>query len=383
MVAVSHRLAAYEKTIASVFDAVLDDRLAPTALQAVAEYVGTSTASYLLVNKLTQQVSAVARWGSFIGNSAEYLAHYSKIDPFRVIQAEAQRGAISQLSDRLPQSVLQHDEWYNDYLLKGGTVDALGIKLNESRSRMVLLGLHRAVDDALPFPRNMAALHQLMPVLSNAARLHIGLIDAGYHSAIVRGRIDHHAAGVIFADRSGRIVETNHEAERVLRLGDGLTMRDGQICARRNFETVKLAQLITNATNASGGHPSAGCLLIGRDGGRPSYVVRVAPITVGLTGYDRPMAMILISAPDQSGVSESELAELYGLSPAESRLAVAVAFGKRLNELAREFGLQITTLRTQLSSVLKKCEVERQSDLVRLISNIPVVRLTSNDEEFE
>jgi DNA-binding CsgD family transcriptional regulator len=93
--------------------------------------------------------------------------------------------------------------------------------------------------------------------------------------------------------------------------------------------------------------------------------------------------MILISAPDQSGVSESELAELYGLSPAESRLAVAVAFGKRLNELAREFGLQITTLRTQLSSVLKKCEVERQSDLVRLISNIPVVRLTSNDEEFE
>jgi hypothetical protein len=175
MVAVSHRLAAYEKTIASVFDAVLDDRLAPTALQAVAEYVGTSTASYLLVNKLTQQVSAVARWGSFIGNSAEYLAHYSKIDPFRVIQAEAQRGAISQLSDRLPQSVLQHDEWYNDYLLKGGTVDALGIKLNESRSRMVLLGLHRAVDapvDARPQQRGSPAyrVDRCRVSFSNCAR---------------------------------------------------------------------------------------------------------------------------------------------------------------------------------------------------------------------
>jgi DNA-binding CsgD family transcriptional regulator len=74
--------------------------------------------------------------------------------------------------------------------------------------------------------------------------------------------------------------------------------------------------------------------------------------------------------------------ETDGLSPAESRLAVAVAFGKRLSELAGEFGVQITTLRTQLSSILKKCEVERQSDLVRLISNIPVVRLTPSTAVF-
>jgi hypothetical protein len=39
-------------------------------------------------------------------------------------------------------------------------------------------------------------------------------------------------------------------------------------------------------------------------------------------------------------------------------------------------------LRTQLSSVLKKCGVERQSDLVRLISNIPVVRLLPSEEEL-
>jgi DNA-binding CsgD family transcriptional regulator len=109
---------------------------------------------------------------------------------------------------------------------------------------------------------------------------------------------------------------------------------------------------------------------------------RIAPVTAGLGGYDLPMAMVLVSAPEENRVSESELAQLYGLSPAESRLAVALAFGKRLNELAAEFGLQITTLRTQLSSILKKCEVERQSDLVRLISNIPVVRLTPSETEL-
>jgi len=206
------------------------------------------------------------------------------------------------------------------------------------------------------------------------------LIDMGYRSAIMRGRLDHDAAGVMFTDKDGRVIETNQAAERILRLADGLTIRNGQICARRSFETAKLAEFVAKA--ATNSHPSAGCLLIGRDGGRPAYIVRIAPVTAGLGGYDLPMAMVLVSAPDENRVSESELSELYGLSPAECRLAMAVAYGKRLNDLAGEFGVQITTLRTQLSSVLKKCEVERQSDLVRLISNIPVVRLTPSETEL-
>jgi DNA-binding CsgD family transcriptional regulator len=99
----------------------------------------------------------------------------------------------------------------------------------------------------------------------------------------------------------------------------------------------------------------------------------VAPASGGLTGDDLPMAMLVISTPEERLVSQGELSELYGLSPVESRIALALARGKRLTELAGEFGVQITTLRSQLSSILTKCEVERQSDLVRLISTIPVV----------
>jgi len=58
-----------------------------------------------------------------------------------------------------------------------------------------------------------------------------------------------------------------------------------------------------------------------------------------------------------------------------------VARGKRLTSLVVEFGVQVTTLRTQLSSILKKCEVERQSDLVRVIGSIPVAQLVSHETE--
>jgi PAS domain-containing protein/DNA-binding CsgD family transcriptional regulator len=374
-------LTPYSETVTRLFDAVLDERLAPAALEAVSNYVGASGAAYLLVNKLTRHVSAITSWGSFAGSQVDYLAHYGKIDPFRVIQEEAACGELARLSDRLPASVLRHDEWYNDYILKGGVCDILGTKLHENRSHMVIVGLHRAIGDTRPIPEDVEALQMLMEPLRNAARLHLGLISIGFRSAIARGRLNHLHAGVVFTDGSSRIIEANPAGEAILRRGDGLTMHGGQICARRSFETTKLARLIANATAANESDFSAGCMLIARDFGLPSYVVRVAPVRNRSAGYDLPVAMIVVSAPKENLISERELADLYGLSPAESRLAVALARGKRMNQLPSELGVQITTLRTQLSSVLRKCEVERQIDLVRLIASIPVIQPVPGETE--
>jgi hypothetical protein len=351
-------MAAFGNTVASIYDAVVDDTLIPAALKAVAEYVGAPSAAYVVVNKLTGQVSSRFAWGSHAGSAADYLTHYSKIDGFRVIQEKKPCGSLVTLSECVPDSVLHHDEWYNDFVLKGGSCDFFGGKLSESASHILIFGLHRAIGDTHAVPRDMEAFQALMPALCGAARLRLKLIDAG---------LDQVAAGMMYVDSVGQIIETNHEAEHILHVGDGLTIRKGHIQARRCFETAKLTSLIAKA--ASGKGPSNGCLLVGREGGLPAYVVRVAP-TIGPIGYNLPMAVILISAPHENHVCEGELAQLYGLSRSESRLAMALEHGKKMTALPDEFGVKITTLRTQLQSVLKKCGVERQLDLVHLISNI-------------
>jgi DNA-binding CsgD family transcriptional regulator len=164
------------------------------------------------------------------------------------------------------------------------------------------------------------------------------------------------------------VAQANDAAERTLRLGDGLTIHNGRLCARRSFETAKLGALIAGATSESA--PSAGSMLVSRDGGHLPYVIRVAPVA-GAAVFDRPMAMVLITGLDENSPSERDLIQLYGLSPAESRLAVALARGKKLSKIAADIGVQITTLRTQLRAILRKFDVERQSDIIRVISNIP------------
>jgi len=58
---------------------------------------------------------------------------------------------------------------------------------------------------------------------------------------------------------------------------------------------------------------------------------------------------------------------LFGLSPAEARVAAALMTGKSLANIAAAYGVQITTVRTQLRSVLRKVGVKRQFDLVRML----------------
>jgi DNA-binding CsgD family transcriptional regulator len=112
---------------------------------------------------------------------------------------------------------------------------------------------------------------------------------------------------------------------------------------------------------------------IRRHDGHPPYILTVAPAGTDVAAYGRPLTMIVLADPDENSPSQRDLAEFFGLSRAESRLAVALLGGKRLGEVSTDFGVQITTLRTQLSSILKKTEVTRQVDLIRLLSSVPVI----------
>jgi DNA-binding CsgD family transcriptional regulator len=159
----------------------------------------------------------------------------------------------------------------------------------------------------------------------------------------------------------------NRAAEAILQMEDGLLIRDGQLCAGRVFETARLAKLTSAAVERTGA--AAGRMVIGRGDGRPAYVLTIAPLRPDLARGGQSLALIVVVDPERHSPSESGLVELFGLSPAEARLAAALMTGRRLSAIAADFGVQVTTLRSQLGSILKKVGVKRQSDLVRILSS--------------
>jgi DNA-binding CsgD family transcriptional regulator len=74
------------------------------------------------------------------------------------------------------------------------------------------------------------------------------------------------------------------------------------------------------------------------------------------------------------------LGRLYGLTPAEVRLAEAIVGGDRPAEAAKRFGVTLGTVRNQLKAVFAKTGARNQADLVRLALTGPAGSAPPGDE---
>jgi hypothetical protein len=216
--------------------------------------------------------------------------------------------------------------------------------------------------------------------LARAARLHTELHSLGWRSSVALQALDRLAAGVIITDGEGRVIELNRAAERIMRRGDGLMMRNGRLEAAGVLDGARLAKAIAAAAEPRDA-PAMGRMRIRRPSGRPAYILTVAPLGAELAVAERPLAMILLADPGGAlCLGEGPRGTIWPVA-AESRLAAALLTGERLSDIAAASGVRITTLRTQLSSILGKVGVERQADLVRVLSSVPVISSSSTSKE--
>ncbi|MBS0333133.1 MAG: hypothetical protein JSS35_10230 [Proteobacteria bacterium] len=78
----------------------------------------------------------------------------------------------------------------------------------------------------------------------------------------------------------------------------------------------------------------------------------------------------IVAHSGAGGALGDDLAEAFGLTPAELRLAVAICDGASPREIARRSGLSFYTVRNQLAAVFEKVGVNRRSELIVALSEV-------------
>jgi DNA-binding CsgD family transcriptional regulator len=97
------------------------------------------------------------------------------------------------------------------------------------------------------------------------------------------------------------------------------------------------------------------------------------PGSVSWSVQETPRAIVFVADPSEPPVvSASALKQFYGLTDAETRVCTQVAFGLSVPEIADSLSVSKHTIRAQLKSVFRKCEVSSQVQLVRLLSTLEV-----------
>jgi pimeloyl-ACP methyl ester carboxylesterase/DNA-binding CsgD family transcriptional regulator len=111
----------------------------------------------------------------------------------------------------------------------------------------------------------------------------------------------------------------------------------------------------------------------------PSFAyLAPAAVAAGLPGLgprpDLEGASLLLFAPaDAAAAMWRHLRDRFSLTPAEVRLVRKLGEGLSLGEAADDLGVSLATVRNQLKSVFDKVGVHRQSDLVRVLSDLSQV----------
>ncbi|HEV8391935.1 MAG TPA: hypothetical protein VGQ35_18930 [Dongiaceae bacterium] len=355
------------RAVAQLYDAAKMPERWSVALQRIARSVGGIGAGHVIYNKRTGAVEWVAVTGPCAEFESRYIDFYAAKDLYAPILFASSAGRWLPMSRTLSKTEIGRNEWYNDFIVKTGISDILAAKVYEDDHTSVLLGIQRAASSERAAAQFNIRVRSLQHSLARAARLHVEFRRMGRALSAANQALQYLSVGVVLTDAEGQVLEMNALAGEILELKDGLRIRDGRLTALRNFETAKLAAIFSSRNGAAS---ADGHLLIGRRRGSRPYAVTIAPLNGEEGSHESKINMVLIVNPDWQTPSERSVAEFFGLSPAESRLAASLMKGRKLSEIARDSKVEISTLRTQLSSILHKVGVERQVDLVRVLSSI-------------
>ncbi|PKQ07079.1 MAG: hypothetical protein CVT72_04440 [Alphaproteobacteria bacterium HGW-Alphaproteobacteria-11] len=92
---------------------------------------------------------------------------------------------------------------------------------------------------------------------------------------------------------------------------------------------------------------------------------------LGLAAPSRKGALVFVAPDREAAADEAQMyRETFGLTPAEARLAARLKDGLSLKEAAGELNIAVNTARNQIKSVFEKLGVNRQSDLIRHLTEL-------------
>lgn len=100
------------------------------------------------------------------------------------------------------------------------------------------------------------------------------------------------------------------------------------------------------------------------------------PVVLNETGVVAPQGTCIVALLDRenkSAANPDTLQRMFGLTSAETHLALRLAQGDAPLDIARSWCLSRTTIRSQLASLFAKTETKRQAELVALLGRISVL----------
>jgi DNA-binding CsgD family transcriptional regulator len=262
---------------------------------------------------------------------------------------------------------------YNDFLAPQDIEHGLFGVFENGASHWATVSMYRS--QSLPEfqTSDVELLHFLAPHMQRAFRMHFQFSGLRTRSTELAAALDMVSQGVVFLGPSGQIVRMNRAAHAITARNDGLMATRNGLRAECPSESVQLGKLIQEAitTARDNGLGPAGGLSVSRKNG-PSLQVLITPSrNVHVEVEQAVCAIAFVSDPAQKArPTHDTLRTLFGLTPAECRVALLLGDGKSPRQIAQLLAVSSNTVKSQVSAIYAKTGTSRHAELVRLMASL-------------
>lgn len=312
----------------------------------------------------------------------EYIRHYHRIDPRAALVQHLQTGEWISCHEQFDDAFVQRDPFYRDFLMAYGGRYVSAAKVYQDDEVLAFLGIHRGCTarplDAAELARGQRLGEHVQCALGLWRRQRQALQASLFGNALL-ARLGH---AVLLVDEQLQLHYKNTAAEEALQRDERLkVVGRSLVCTGAGGADallLALRRLRLGGEDAWLEPGPAQTRTVARTGGcdgRPPLLLLLSALrpaeTMGAFG-SRSLAMVLVHDPAAKQRHDPfVVASMYDLTPAESAVAVAVAEGIEVREIARRHGVAVATVRSQLHAVFSKMGVSRQSEIVGALAAMP------------
>jgi DNA-binding CsgD family transcriptional regulator len=265
----------------------------------------------------------------------------------------------------------RNSEFYTGWMRPNDLDDGLFVRLSDGPTLCTLIVASPRRNESFDTPERVRLMGGLVVHLQQALRTQTQLMAAAEHSADVREALDIIRHGVIIVGSECRVISLNSSADALLRANDGLRTLSGRLGATNAHTEQELHRAIHTALlGAQSGIRAGQSLTCRRPSGKPAYVIHVVPLHSTQTVEEArgPKALVVVVDPhNQPDTGAAILRRLYRLTNGEAEVAVRIARGTSLTDIADELSVSYQTIRSHLQRVFEKTDTHRQGELVRLL----------------
>ena len=370
---------AFERILASLHEAALDRAHWSTASALIDDILRVHGSSMVFGDGGSEEdIRIYFAWSFFRGQrhreiERDYFENYYTVDERVPRLRHLPDSRLCHITELYTEEELKTSAAYNELLARGHVRSSINVRLDGPNGSRIVWVVNDPVDGDSWSSAQLDSIRRLLPHIRQTVRVQQALAGAGALGTTLTELLDTTGLGIVQLDGRGRIVAANDRARDLLRTGDGVFDERGFLFARTPEDNAELQGLLARALPRFGDQGAGGSTMVKRSSALPPLVLQVTPVGRQETDFHLwPVAaLVLVADPAGHTRIDPAVAEAaLGLTGMESRVAVLLAEGMSVREVAAATDRGESTIRSHVKHMFAKHGLSRQAELVRLVLSL-------------